>query len=104
MTTKDFESVLKETILPKVMKMRDSGQKEYAQDTNDIFANFKREGKLLEIPKEKVLLTFFLKHIDGIIAHHNGYTSQRESIEGRYADAIVYLMLLWAKKNEEQGL
>ena len=100
MTTKDFESVLKDTILPKIMKMRDSGQKEYAQDEQDIFANFKREGKLLEIPKEKVLLTFFLKHIDGIVSHHNGYISQREPIEGRYADAIVYLMLLWAMEEE----
>jgi protoporphyrinogen oxidase len=100
MNAKDFESVLEDTILPKILKMRSSGQKEYAQDEEDIFANFKREGKLLNISKEKILLTFFLKHVDGIVSYHNGHISQRESIEGRYADAIVYLMLLWAMNEE----
>ena len=100
MTNKTFQSVLDETILPTIKRMRASGQKEYAQDEEDIFANFKREGAMLQIPKEKVLLTFFLKHIDGIVSHHNGYTSQREPVTGRYADAIVYLMLLWAMDEE----
>ena len=100
MTTKDFESVLNNTILPNIDKLRNAGQAEYARDAEDIFANFKRVAKQLNISKEKALLTYFLKHIDGICSWVNGHKSQREEIEGRIGDAIVYLCLLWGMLEE----
>ena len=74
---------------------RKSGQSEYAHDKNNVFANFDRVAKALNSTREKVLLTYLLKHIDGIIAYVNGHQSQREDVRGRITDVIVYLMLLW---------
>ena len=51
-------------------------------------------------------MTYLLKHIDGISAFVNGYTSQREDVRGRITDVIVYLCLLWGmiedKENKRQ--
>ena len=84
----------------KVIKTRDSGQKEYAHTDKNVFANFERTGNLLGVDREKILMTFFLKHVDGIAAYANGHKSQREDITGRITDAIVYLCLLWAMVDE----
>ena len=83
-----------------VINMRDEGQKEYAHTDKNVFANFERTGKLLGVEREKILMTFLLKHIDGIAAYANGHKSQREDITGRITDAIVYLCLLWAMVDE----
>ena len=83
------------------MQTRDAGQKEYAHGRENVFANFERGAKALEISREKVLMTYLLKHIDGISAYVKGHRSQREDITGRITDAIVYLMLLWAMSREE---
>ena len=40
-------------------------------------------------------MVYLLKHIDGIAAHIDGHEAQREPIEGRIIDAVVYLFLLW---------
>jgi len=40
-------------------------------------------------------MVYLLKHIDGIAAHVDGHKAQREPIEGRIIDAVVYLFLLW---------
>ena len=72
-----------------VINMRDEGQKEYAHTDKNVFANFERTGKLLGVEREKILMTFLLKHIDGIAAYANGHKSQREDITGRITDAIV---------------
>lgn len=74
--------------------LRSSGQKEYAGGDN-AFGNFERLALKLQIPREKVLMTYFEKHIDGIYAHINGHISQREPVTGRIKDAIVYLTLLY---------
>jgi hypothetical protein len=89
-------------IIEIVKSTRDSGQKEYAHDEKDVFANFNRVSELLEIPRQKVLYTYLLKHIDGIAAYTKGHTSQREDVTGRITDAIVYLMLLWAMIEEDE--
>jgi hypothetical protein len=99
MTTKHFQELTK-VILDKISKARDAGQKEYAHDLNDVFANFKRIAKSLDTSKEKVLLTYMLKHIDGITAYTNGHQSQREDVTGRLTDIIVYSMLLWGMIEE----
>ena len=82
--------------------MRDEGQKEYARNDDDVHANFKRVGKHLNISPEKALMVYMLKHIDGITAHLDGHKSQREGVEGRIIDCIVYLFLLWGMLDNEQ--
>ena len=73
---------------------RKQGQKEYAHNIENVFANFERIAKSLNSTREKVLMTYLLKHIDGITAYVNGHQSQREDVRGRITDIIVYLMLL----------
>ncbi len=83
-------------MLGEVKGTRDSGQKEYAHDKDNVFANFDRVASSLEISREQALMTYLLKHIDGISSYIKGHKSQREDVSGRITDAIVYLFLLWA--------
>ena len=92
-----------DNILTKVSVMRDAGQKEYAHDDSNVFANFNRISDLLSIDRKSVLMTYMLKHIDGITAYIKGHKSQREDVRGRITDCIVYLMLLWGMIEEEDG-
>ena len=103
MTTEEFNTLFDSLILPEIKRMRDSGQKEYAHDTSDVFANFNRIANLLDVDRKKILMTYALKHVDGITAFIKGYTSQREGISGRITDLIVYLILLWAIIEEERS-
>ena len=89
-------------ILKEVVVTRDAGQQEYAHDKDDVFANFNRIAHLLEEDRQKILMTYMLKHIDGIAAYVKGHRSQREDITGRITDCIVYLMLLWGMIKEEK--
>ena len=91
-------------IIKEVTLVRDEGQKEYAHDEKDVFANFNRVANLLEEDRKKVLMTYMLKHIDGIAAYVKGHKSQREDVTGRITDCMVYLMLLWGMIEEENGL
>ena len=95
---------LMDEILKEVLVTRDSGQKEYAHDDDDVFANFNRVAHLLEEDRKKVLMTYMLKHVDGIAAYVKGHKSQRENVTGRITDCIVYLMLLWGMIEEEDGI
>ena len=94
--TKDQYNEFFTRIINEIKDTRDKGQKEYAHDEANVFANFERTARQLDTSRDKVLMTFLMKHIDGIVAHVNGHTSQREDIRGRMKDAIVYLTLLWA--------
>ena len=93
-----------DSIIKEVNTMRDAGQKEYAHDDDDVFANFNRVGALLDIDRKKVIMTYMLKHVDGVAAYVKGHVSQREDVTGRITDIIVYLMLLWAMIEEEDGI
>ena len=95
---------LMDTILKNIVKIRDEGQKEYAHDENNVFANFERSSRLLDISRDKALMVFLLKHIDGIAAYVKGHKSQREDVRGRITDCIVYLMLLWGMIEEKDGI
>jgi len=75
-------------------KLREAGQKEYAHDDENGFANFERAAEYLQLDRERILMVFLLKHIDGIASYVNGHTSQREDIRGRIGDAITYLCIL----------
>ena len=83
--------------------MREAGQKEYARNQNNAFANFERIADYIDTDRQKVLLTYLLKHIDGICSFVNGYRSQREDVRGRITDAIVYLCLLWGMIDDEDN-
>ena len=82
--------------------MRAAGQKEYARKSSNAFANFERVSDYIDSTREKVLMVYLLKHIDGISSFVNGHKSQREDVRGRLTDAIVYLCLLWGMINEEE--
>ena len=95
---------LMDDILKEVVVTRDSGQREYAHDDDNVFANFNRVAHLLEIDRKKVLMTYMLKHVDGIAAFVKGHKSQREDVRGRITDCIVYLMLLWGMIEEDGSI
>ena len=103
MTTNEFKDLFNNEILPSINSMRDAGQKEYAHDVDEIFANFHRIAEDMDIDRKKVLMTYFLKHVDGINAFVKGHKSQREDVTGRITDCIVYLMLLWGMITEERS-
>lgn len=84
--------------------LRSAGQKEYAYNDEEAFSNFIRVAADLGITKEMALLTYFLKHKDGVVAHVKGHTSQREDVRGRINDMIVYLCLLRAMIDENDGI
>ncbi len=91
-TIDDVMAIVKQTHI--------QGQKEYAHDEENVFANFERVGSNLNIDKEKALLVYFLKHVDGICSYFDGHKMQRDSLKGRITDAIVYLCLLWGMDDE----
>ena len=83
--------------------MREAGQKEYARKQDNVFANFERVAEHINTSREKVLMVYMLKHIDGISSFVNGHKSQREDVRGRITDAIVYLCLLWGMIEEDSS-
>ena len=93
MNYKQLNKIIK-TQLTQILDTRDEGQKEYARDIENVFANFQRVGNYVGVSQEKVLMVYLLKHVDGIMAYIDGHKSQREGVEGRITDAIVYLLLL----------
>ena len=102
MTTEEFKNLFQNEIMPAIGDMRDAGQEEYAHDIDEIFANFNRIANSLDCDRKKVLMTYLLKHIDGINAYVKGHVYQREDVTGRITDCIVYLMLLWGMIKEER--
>jgi len=49
-------------------------------------------------------MVYLLKHIDGIASYVDGHKSQREPIDGRVIDAIVYLFLLYGLITEPKNM
>lgn len=101
---KDMRNLMEHVFRNEINKLREEGQKEYAHKDGNAFANFERTGAELEIPREKVLWTFAMKHKDGIAAYINGHKSQREDVRGRINDLIVYLFLLRGMVDENEGV
>lgn len=83
--------------------LRDAGQKEYAHDSENVFANFDRTAERLKISREKALMVHLTKHYDGLTAYVNGHDSQRESVYGRIKDTMMYLMLLYGMVEEAES-
>ena len=91
-----------DNIFTEVTKVRDAGQEEYARDEENVFANFERVASFTEGTREKVLLTYMIKHIDGLCAYADGLKSQREDVRGRITDIIVYCCLFWAMVEDKK--
>jgi hypothetical protein len=75
-------SDLMNRIWKEVLKTRDEGQKEYAHGVENVFANFERVGKAIDVSPDKTLMVY---------------------VRGRIKDAIVYLMLLWAMIEQKES-
>ena len=92
----DMMVLMDKVFSEEINALREDGQKEYARgdENTSAFANFERVAADLDIPREKVLWVYAMKHKDGIASHLNGHTSQREDVRGRINDLIVYLFLL----------
>ena len=101
MTQAQMESLIN-NIFEEVQDMRDAGQKEYAQQVDNAFANFERISGWLDKDKKEVLMIYLMKHIDGICSWINGHKSQREDVTGRIIDCIVYLCLLYGMSQEPE--
>lgn len=86
-----------------IMQAREDGQKEYSNG-EDAFSNFEGLARELDMPREKVLWVFAMKHKDGIASWLRGHKSQREDVRGRLKDLIVYLFLLWCMIDEREGI
>lgn len=104
MKTKADISILMGKVFADCQDAREAGQKEYAHDSENAFGNFERLAKELDLPREKVLWIFFKKHLDGILSHIKGHRSQREPVEGRIKDAIVYLILLQGMVEDDRDV
>ena len=93
------------SIFNQVEKIHIEGQKEYAMNEDNVFANFERIATQIgDLNREQVLWVYFMKHVDGICSYIKGHKSQREDVRGRLTDAIVYLCILWAmiENNKEK--
>ena len=93
--THDAMITLINKIFSQVKEIHTAGQKEYAMDEDNVFANFERIAGQTSQDKKMVLWVYLMKHIDGIASHIKGHRSQREEVQGRLTDAIVYLCILW---------
>ena len=82
-------------IFGEVKRIHTAGQKEYAMNENNVFANFERISEQTGFDRKMVLWIYLMKHIDGIASFLKGHRSQREDVQGRLTDAIVYLCILW---------
>lgn len=100
MANYDAMQLTMSTVFSECDKLREAGQRGYAGG-EDAFGNFNRLAKLPQIDRKKVLLTFMMRHVDGVFAFANGHKSQREDVRGRINDIIVYLCLLRGMIDEE---
>lgn len=101
--TRDKVAKVMEKVVSEIAALREAGQKEYAGGEENAFGNFERIANEIKIDRKKVLWTYAMKHKDGIASFLNGHTSQRESVEGRINDLIVYLILLRAMIEEDSA-
>lgn len=83
-------------VFAECQNLRNAGQEEYAHSDENALSNFEHLASDLKLSREKILLVYFKKHYDGVVSWVNGHKSQREGVQGRINDMIVYLCLLRA--------
>jgi hypothetical protein len=103
MTKDEMATFMEDVIFPALRGVRESGQKEYAHTPLNAFANFERVSERMGNDRKEVLMVYLEKHLDGIHSFIQGNVSQREPVQGRIKDAIMYLCLLWGMINEDEG-
>jgi len=91
-----------ELMFEEELLIRDAGQAEYARDKDNVFANFERVASFTGLSREKVLLVYMIKHIDGLCAYADGHKSQREDVRGRLTDIKVYANLFRGMVEENE--
>lgn len=104
MTKAEFAAYL-ETRFEAIRQLRAAGQAEYAH-ADSAFDNFERLATECGFPgvgREQILWVYLKKHLDGILSHLRGKRSQREPVQGRIQDAIVYLFLLMGMEDQNAG-
>lgn len=107
MKTRSEVAKIMDMVFDECRALREAGQKEYARDLENAFANFERVAERTRQSRENVLMVYLEKHLDGIHSWIGGHRSQREAVAGRINDAIVYLCLLRAMVEdgrEAQGM
>jgi len=92
--TKEEMKLVMTKVFGECEMLRNAGQAEYAHKNEEAFTNFMKLASDLNISREKILIVYFKKHYDGVVAYLNGHVSQREPVQGRINDMIVYLCLL----------
>ena len=94
---------LMDFIFGEVARIRNAGQKAYARDLDNVFAKFERVASFIGETREKALLTYMIKHVDGLCAYADGHNSQREDVRGRLTDIIVYCILFWGMVEDNKN-
>lgn len=102
MTREQMRQFMEQIFKDQILSTYTAGQREYARDQEDAFANFQRIAADMGLDQKVVLWTYLMKHRDGVAAYINGHQSQREPVTGRLKDMIVYLFLLWGMIEEEE--
>ncbi len=103
MKTRNQMAEIMDGIFDGCRAFRAAGQAEYARNEDNAFANFERVSARQNISRERVLLVYLEKHLDGIYSYVEGHKSQREDVRGRIKDAIVYLCLLHGMIDDNEG-
>ena len=100
MSPKTFRAI-SEKLFQDCLELQAQGHSEYAGG-EDVFGNFNRLAQGLHLTREKVFAVYAAKHWDGILSWVDGHRSQREPVQGRIKDLIVYLCLLHAMAEVEE--
>jgi len=94
MTFPEFDSLM-DRYYRKMVQIRKTKGKEYANHDTDRLANFKEIAAELGLAPEQVLLVYSEKHGRAIKSYcKTGKTYSEESIKGRITDRILYDFLL----------
>lgn len=94
---------LNKKILDLCQSIRDSKRPVYTVSSADVLANFKRLADDLDLTPEKVAWVYFKKHLDAVLSyikHPEKRGLDPEGIEGRFADAVNYLLIMYSIINE----
>ena len=92
---------LRADLLASAHDIADAKRPAYTIGSEDVLANFKRVAERTGLTPQQVCCVYLLKHTDAICAAvKDSGIPQAEDLKGRFADAINYLVLLWAVMQE----
>jgi len=100
MTRTEFTKFMQVVFDKKIAVLYTEGNREYST-AKEAFENFNNLAAETGQSRFLCLWILFLKHKDGVSAWIKGHRSQREAVQGRIYDMIVYLFLLLGMIEEE---